>query len=58
MTIQQFEGSGLFDYPTAKIDSDGTVRLEVPTQWYSLEDLKGYIKFLKGIKQQLKEQNK
>jgi hypothetical protein len=53
-TVQEFTGSYIMDNPTAEVDSDGTVRLETPQQWYDLKDLKGYIKFLKDIKRQVK----
>jgi hypothetical protein len=52
--IQTFEGTGLVKNPTAELDTDGTVRLVTPSQWYHGGDLKGYIKFLKGIRKQQK----
>jgi hypothetical protein len=52
---QFYEGPGLVDYPTARNVTSMDARLEVPAQYYSLEDLKGLIKFLKTIKRQMKE---
>lgn len=52
--VQTFEGISLVVNPTAELDTDGTVRLVALGQWYHDADLKGYIKFLKGIRKQQK----
>lgn len=54
--VQTFEGADLIEYPTARQLSSVDVRIEVPSQYYGYKDLKGLIKFLKGIKRQMKEQ--
>jgi len=52
--IQEFVGLGLAEYPKASEMTYYDVRLEVPAQYYSLDDLKGLRKFIKGLEKQIK----
>lgn len=52
--VKTLELDILFRYPTTQLDTDNTVRIEVPGQYYGPDGIKALIKFLKKAKRDLK----